>query len=235
MPPPVAPAAKASAPEIALRRTLDLDCGRMISDCFDLLSEARRPWLNTDALKARFLQLSGTCHPDRFHEAAPEARAAAGERFATLNHAYQTLMDPKDRLLHLLVLERGSPPKDIQRIPPGTMDLFVEIGQTCRESDTFLAAAAPGLSPLVRVQRLRDARLWVQRLQRLQAQVSQKREEWLKATQELDARWIQTEQHSLTQKPLDRVEEIYRGLSYVARWNDQLQQRVADLLSIGLT
>ena len=205
----------------------------MTSDCFDLLGEARRPWLDTDALKARFLQLSSTSHPDRFHEASLEVRAAAGEHFATLNHAFQTLVDPKERLLHLLVLERGCPPRDIQRIPPGTMDLFVNIGQTCRESDSFLGAATPGLSPLVRVQRLRDARMWVQRLQELQAQVGQKREEWLKAAQALDEHWIPTKQDPPVQKPLDRLEEIYRGLSYVARWSDQLQQRVADLLSVG--
>jgi hypothetical protein len=43
----------------------------------------------------------------------------------------------QERLLHLLELELGSRPRDVQRIPSGTMDLFVEVGQVCHEVDRF--------------------------------------------------------------------------------------------------
>lgn len=207
----------------------------MIFDAFELLHEERRPWLDVEALKSRFRQLSSEFHPDRFHSESPEAREAAGQRYASLNQAHQTLVDPKERLLHLLTLERGAPPKDIQKIPQGTMDLFVEIGQTCRDVDAFLALSAAGLSPLVKVQRLRDARVWIQKLQGLQAQVTLKQEHWIKAVQDLDSQWPSTPSAPQVAVPknLERLEEIYRGLSYIARWQGQLQQRIVDLLSVG--
>lgn len=207
----------------------------MTFDAFELLHEEKRPWLDVEGLKSRFRTLSSEFHPDRFHSESPEAREAAGQRYAALNQAHQTLVDPKERLLHLLTLERGAPPKDIQRIPQGTMDLFVEIGQSCRDADAFLALSAAGLSPLVKVQRLRDARVWVQKFQALQAQVNLKQEQWVKAIQELDSQWPSPSVTVGTVEPknLDRLEEIYRGLSYIARWQGQLQQRIVELLSVG--
>ena len=40
-----------------------------MTDAFALLSEPRRPWLDAEALKARFLPLSAAVHPDRVHSA----------------------------------------------------------------------------------------------------------------------------------------------------------------------
>ena len=128
----------------------------MNPDHFQQLQEPRRPWIDVETLKERFLKLSNEVHPDRFH-AAPEAeRLDATQRYATLNAAYTALKEPKDRLLHLLQLETGGAPKDIQRIPPGTMDLFVEVGQTCRDVDTFLQERTRATAPLVQVQRFKQ-------------------------------------------------------------------------------
>jgi hypothetical protein len=49
-----------------------------MTDCFDLLGEPRRPWLDAEALKSRFLLLSAEAHPDRVHGGTDEAKAAAG-------------------------------------------------------------------------------------------------------------------------------------------------------------
>ena len=42
------------------------------------------------------------------------------------------------RLLALYELTKGEKPRDVQRIPPGTMDLFKEVGEMCQELDGFL-------------------------------------------------------------------------------------------------
>ncbi len=98
-------------------------------DPFAVLGEPRRPWLDAEALRSQFLEASTGMHPDRFHDAPEPERTAAERRYADLNAAYQALREPRSRLLHLLLLETGSRPPDIQRIPPGTLDLFVEVGR----------------------------------------------------------------------------------------------------------
>ena len=129
----------------------------MTTDFFALLQEPRRPWLDAEQLKSRFHALSTEAHPDRFHQAAVSERESATHRYASLNAAYSALKEPKDRLLHLLELERGGRPEDIQKIPPGTMDLFVEIGQACRDVDAFLKERSEVTSPLLKVQYFRKA------------------------------------------------------------------------------
>jgi len=84
-----------------------------MTDCFELLQEPRRPWLDADALKARFLKLSAAAHPDRFHGGTESERAQANDRSAELNAAYNTLRETRDRLFHLLELERGAPSRVI--------------------------------------------------------------------------------------------------------------------------
>ena len=48
------------------------------------------------------------------------------------------LREPKDRLQHLLELESGAKPGNIQSTPPELTDLFFAVGQLCRDVDTFV-------------------------------------------------------------------------------------------------
>ena len=91
-------------------------------DSFALLAEPRRPWLDPDLLKQKFLTLAAGLHPDRFHNAGELEKAGASRRYADLNAAYHCLAAPKSRLRHLLELELGAKPKDIQQIPAAPPD-----------------------------------------------------------------------------------------------------------------
>src|SRR5476651_643539 len=102
-----------------------------MSDYFALLNEPRRPWLDADSLKQKFLALSANAHPDKIHSASESDKSAAGKQFAELNAAYNCLLEPKSRLLHLLELELGAKPRDIQQIPAALADLFAEIAAAC--------------------------------------------------------------------------------------------------------
>src|SRR5438132_11588672 len=113
-----------------------------MADYFSVLNEPRRPWLDADALKQKFLTHSANVHPDRVHSLGQSDRTAAQERYTELNAAYHCLRDPKDRLRHLLELEIGELPKNIQQIPGELMDLSLKIGQACRHADAFLAEKA---------------------------------------------------------------------------------------------
>jgi len=96
------------------------------------------PGLDAEALKDQFAKLTVEQHPDKFSSAGEAERAQADARYQATNRAYQTLADPRARLLALYELTKGEKPRDVQRIPPGTMDLFVEVGQACRALDEFL-------------------------------------------------------------------------------------------------
>jgi hypothetical protein len=205
----------------------------MSSDAFALLSEPRRPWLEPDALRARFLPLSTPVHPDRVHGASEAEKLAANTRYAELNAAYNTLREPRDRLLHLYELEAGTKPKDIQRIPPGTMDLFVEVGQTCRDADEFLKKKGEAKSPMLRLQLMPAGLEWVDQLQALQGRVNVKRDELISELRQMNAIWDAAPPVGSPERsaalPLERLELIYRAMSYVARWTDQIQERLVQL------
>ena len=126
----------------------------IVSDYFALLNEPRRPWLDSDLLKQKFLALATDLHPDRVHNANETEKAEVTKRYAQLNAAYNCLAEPKSRLLHLLELELGAKPKDIQQIPAALADLFAEVANSCRNADGFLAEKkqgdfAAGASPVI--------------------------------------------------------------------------------------
>ncbi len=202
-------------------------------DFFALLDEPRRPWLEADPLKERFFRLSAALHPDRHHGAPDREREAASQRYTELNSAYQTLRDPRARALHLLELESGGPPKDIQRIPPGTMDLFTAIGQTCRDLDVYLAERQAIASPMLKVRLFQRGLEWVETLKALQQRVQQRQSELESALLGLNPAWESCPPIGAPERaaalPLDRLADTYRGLSYVARWSEQIQERMVRL------
>lgn len=205
-----------------------------MADSFELLQEPRRPWLDPEELKVHFHSLSASWHPDRFHNAPASERAEATERYANLNAAYQQLKEPKDRLLHLYELEAGQKPKDIQRIPPGTMDLFVEVGESCRAVDQFIQERSQVTSPLLKVQWFSRAHDWIDKLNALQQRVNEMRIRLEKEMQGLNALWESAGSDPAQRRvilPLEHLEQIYRSFSYVSRWTEQIQERVVQLMA----
>ena len=203
------------------------------ADSFALLDEERLPWLDIEELKDRFITLSSEVHPDRTHTACEEQKTAANQRYAELNAAYNCLREPKERLLHLLELELGERPKDVQRIPPGTMDLFVEVGQTCRDADAFLGERAKAESPLKKVALFEQGMEWIDKLNALQQRINGKRDELEVELKNLNPVWQAAPGLGAPGRrealPLERLEQLYRVFSYIARWTEQIQERVVQL------
>ena len=139
-----------------------------MTDNFALFNEPRRPWLDADLLKQKFLALSASLHPDRIHSASEADKIEATKKFTELNAAFNCLTEPKLRLLHLLELELGAKPKDIQTIPAALADLFAEIATCCRNVDGFLAEKNRATSPLIQVQLFGRGQDWVEKLNGLQ-------------------------------------------------------------------
>lgn len=204
-----------------------------MTDNFALLNEPRLPWIDPDLLKQRFLPLSAPFHPDRVHGGSEAEKLSANQRYAELNSAYNCLREPKERLLHLLELESGAKPSDIQKIPPGTMDLFVEVGQTCRDADAFLAEKSKVTSPLLKVQMFERGHEWTDKLNGLQQKINAKREALSAELREMNSTWQKAPSIGSPERasalPLERLEQVYRTFSYIARWSEQIQERVVQL------
>ena len=202
-------------------------------DHFALLGQPRLPWLDPDALKAAFLEQSARLHPDRVRAANAEEQAAATARFAELNAAYHCLREPKERLLHLLELEAGAPPANVQSVPADTMDLFMETGQVCRQADQFLAARSRAASPLLQAQKFEESLAWTARLQALQERIQLRRDQLLAELRVMNEAWISAPPAPSPARagalPLRRLEEMGRTLSYIARCGGQIQERLTQL------
>jgi curved DNA-binding protein CbpA len=197
-----------------------------MTDCFALLNEPRRPWLEVDALKQKFRALSASVHPDKIHSAGEAEKSDAARSFAELNAAYNCLVEPKSRLLHLLELERGAKPQEIQEIPAGLADLFAEVALACRGADGLLAEKSRVTSPLLQVQLFERGQAWVEKLNALQQKLNGLHGQLMSELKSLDDQWTGTGSRT---EILAKAEELYRLFGYLNRWNKQIQERVVPL------
>lgn len=197
-------------------------------DYFALLDEARRPWLDADSLKQKFLARSATVHPDKIHSASESEKSSASKKFAELNSAYNTLATPKTRLLHLLELETGAKPKDVQQIPNNLANLFAEVAAVCRDADNFLAEKAKVVSPLLQVQMFERAQEWVEKLNAQQQKLRSMSDQLLTELKILDERWLAADGGNRAAL-LPDLEKFYRLFGYFNRWTAQIQERVVQL------
>ena len=200
-----------------------------MTDYFALLGEQRRPWLDTNALKANFLALSADYHPDRIHAGPQDQKSAAHERFAALNSAYQCLREPKERLRHLLELECGTKPMAIDQAPSAAMDLFLQVGSVCRDTDSFLAERDQATSPLLKAQFFERGLEWIEELNAVQPRLEAGLNRLFSELQALNTAWEEAPAVGAGERgaalPLARLEQIYRELSYLTRWMRQIQER----------
>jgi len=202
-------------------------------DYFALLNEPRRPWIDVEELKEKFLALSSDFHPDRVHGASEDEKQSANQRYVELNAAHACLRDPKERLRHLLELEQGVKPRDLQSTPVEMTELFMEVGKLCHEVDSFLREKARVTSPLLRVQIFERGLEWNDNLKSLQERIAAQRESLVRELISLNQVWISPpkidgcrEREAL---PLDRLETLYRIFSYINRWSAQVHERRVQL------
>lgn len=200
-------------------------------DYFALVNEPRRPWLDTDSLKKKFLTLSAGCHPDRVHSANESDKEAAQKRYTELNAAYNCLRDHKSRLVHLLELERGAKPKEVQNVPPPLMELFLRVREVCQHADAFLTERAKVDSPLLKVQMFERGQEMVESLSKMQQQINAWHEDLIARLKVIDSAWDGSEPGTAGNREgaLKSIEELYPLFSYFNRWSGQIQERIVQL------
>lgn len=195
-----------------------------MTDNFALLNAPRRPWLDPDSLKQTFFTLSAEIHPDRVHHTGTAEKRTANERYAELNAAYQCLREPRERLRHLLELELGAKPSDLTQVPEDLMDLFFAIGKEFRAVDAVLVEKSNATSPLLQVQLFERGQDGVEKLGALRQTVAVRRDALLGELEPMNAAW-----DAAAARPLARLREIWRLLSFYERWLAQIQERIVKL------
>ena len=193
-----------------------------MTDYFALLNEPRRPWLDPDALKTKYLTLSTQFHPDRSHGSPAADRDAANRRYTEINAAYQCLREPRDRLRHLLELELGHKPSELGNVPPELADSFFVIGKLLREADALIAEKSATTSPILQAAVFARATPVHSRIQEILDDLARRTQPLLDELQALNPKWE-------TDRPLARLEEIARNLGYFNRWSSQLRERMLKL------
>jgi curved DNA-binding protein CbpA len=197
----------------------------MSEEIFSVFDLKPAPVVDADAVKEKFARLSSELHPDKFQQLPPDKKKEAEERYARVNRAYQILREPKERLLYLYELERGGKPPDVQKIPPGTMDLFIEVGQLCQKVDTFLKEKNQASSVLEKASLMARSLEFQDETITLQNKIAA-------LEQQLDLELIALDQNWRKDvKDLDQLEALYRKHSYVNRWKQQLEERQLALLT----
>jgi len=196
-------------------------------DNFALLNEPRRPWLDADLLKQKFITLSSEVHPDRVHNASDAEKLSANQRYTELNAAYNCLREPKDRLRHLLELERGAASRDMRQPSSDLVEMSFEVGRICREADALIAESAKATSPLLKVELFEHSQNQIEKLNALQQTIAARRDQVVEELKEIDAVWQKdsADRGSL----LPQLEIIGGQLCFFARWQNQLQERMVRL------
>jgi DnaJ-domain-containing protein 1 len=202
-----------------------------MTDYFALLDEPRRLWLDPEFLKEKFLARSAVVHPDRVHNLGKAEQEIAQDRYVQLNSAYNCLREPKARLRHLLEVELGAVPKEVQPVPPDLMDLFMEIGQACRQADAAIAENSAATSPLLKVQLFERSQEQADKLRSLLQKVAAGSAHLTDRLKQLDEDRDKAESSAGTAHPqfFSEVEKLYRLFSYFDRWTAQIQERVVKL------
>ena len=195
-----------------------------MTDYFALLEQPRRPCCDLDALKSRFLALAGEVHPDRN---ASQGTSATQTRSAELNAAYTCLKEPRDRIRHLLELENGRRPTDLQSIPEELASFFLRVGVLGCEADSRNRRRQAADSLILRTEMFTADQSVTDEMLTVEQELLARRDELLLQVKALDSRWLAEGENRADQ--LRALEQMYRSLSFLTRWLGQVQERVLQL------
>jgi len=96
-----------------------------MSDYFSLLGLESNFDIDLVALETAYFREQRQYHPDKFVNKSPAERHAAMQRSVDINHAYQTLKDPRSRAQYLLSLHGITVGKEQDSIKP-SQELLME-------------------------------------------------------------------------------------------------------------
>ena len=204
-----------------------------MADHFARLNFPRRPWLDSEQLQQRFHDLSADAHPDQSHTDDPKAKAEKQKAFTEINAAYQCLSNAKCRVRHLIELERGKAPDNVQSIPSEMTDWFMEIGAVCRKVDAFLTKKEKQDSPMLQAALMMEGVALNDEVSALHSRLQEELAKVDAKLRELCPDWEALEgqrEDRVSRLPLGKLEALGQRLSFWAKWSAQLGERSSRLM-----
>jgi DnaJ-domain-containing protein 1 len=195
-----------------------------MTDHFAAFGERPRLWLDPEALKEKFLRLSGETHPDKFQE--PVEKAEAAHRFAELNSSYNTLRQTRSRLVHFLELNGIRSGPQIQDVPAGVTDFFRPMSELSRRTDELLKQRAAANSPMLKVQLFERSLDLTSEIQEVQTRIIERIRGIEQEIRKLD---LSLNVGSTRDEFIPAIQAAAAALGFLERWNAQLQQFLAAL------
>ncbi len=184
-------------------------------DCFALLDQSRRPWLESGPLKDAFHRSAAVRHPD----VAGTGDAGA---FAAINEAYLTLKDPAKRIRHLLELEAPETLARSRPIPAGLSDLFMAVAGGHQQLTIFLARASTATTPLAQALLAGEKNAMVRQWGEIQVRLGTASQAAVDQIRDLDSAWN-------APAALEQLAELSQQLSYLSRWQASAEEAVLAL------
>jgi Fe-S protein assembly co-chaperone HscB len=200
-----------------------------MTDHFATLSVERRPWLDLESLRARYLALSSQTHPDQAHSESLANQRLAQNQSVALNASYECLRHPKERLRHLLELENGKKLEEVQAISPGLAGAMMQVGQLCQEADTIIRKRQAEASALLKAVMFSEAQETHAKLAGMLQTLSLWLEKLENELQSLDGAWQACEPAG-RKAMLPALESLFREFSYADKWRGQVQEKSLQLL-----
>ncbi|KAJ3800723.1 hypothetical protein GGU11DRAFT_676614 [Lentinula aff. detonsa] len=102
-------------------------------DIFALPKESNPFVIDTSLLKQRFRQMQAACHPDTWASKGQDKQDAAQVLSSAVNHAYQTLLQPMQRIEYILSVN-GNPMEETDKLEDD--EFLMNIMMTREEVET---------------------------------------------------------------------------------------------------
>jgi curved DNA-binding protein CbpA len=189
-----------------------------MTDLFALLEETPRPWLDPEALKSKYHELTARHHPD--------VAGATGD-FAEINRAYQTLADPAARLRHLLELEAPGAISRTQAVPEDIAAFFASVAEVRQNVDAFLKKQAGAASPLAKALLSTEQYHVQESLEAMIGNLQERQDSLLERVREADALWSADRASALGLLPV-----LWQSLGYTAKWLATLRELLFRMASL---
>ncbi len=183
-----------------------------MTDFFALLDQPRQPWLDPGELKQKYHQLTRAAHPD-VRSSEPRIE------FERINQAYRVLLDPKQRIHHLLALEGSTPTTAEHAVPAGVEELFLKTGKLAQDSKRALEELGSATGSLSKSLLQSNLLNLCSRTRELLAQLSHVHEKCLVELQKLNELWKENRPQAVT-----RLQLLYDQIAYLTRWRAQLEE-----------
>jgi len=197
-----------------------------MQDYFALLELPRLPWLNPETVKEHFIRLSSPLHPDRQSQAGTES--SGNSRYAELNEAQRALSETRSRLRHLIELETGAPPSDINQVPEAVSDVFFEASQAIRPAEAFVRNRPAEQSAMQKVKRMEESLGHMERLKEVHERIQGLCVELEKRLEAMNEEFAGSRERAEAgggrERQLKELADIWRDYSYLSKWRSQIRE-----------